>query len=97
MGFNYIEGKKILLRVMSRGVPRRVSSKRMERISRYGGVSYAIECVITMRRDLDSLQNSHKEIEDLLSQHEEVFHLMPLGRPPDRGFEHTIEMDISAD
>jgi hypothetical protein len=97
MGFRDTEGKKIVLRGMSTGAPRTVSAKRMERIFRHGGVAYATECVITTQRDSDSRQQYQAEIRDLLSQHEQVFGLMPPGRPPDRGFEHTIEMEISTD
>jgi hypothetical protein len=93
MGFRDTEGKKIVLRGMSTGAPRTVSAKRMERIFRHGGVAYAAECVITTRRDSDSRQQYQVEIRALLSQHEQVFGLMSPGRPPDRGFEHTIEME----
>jgi hypothetical protein len=47
MGFRDSEGKRILLRGMSIGEPRTVSTKRMERIFRDGEVSYALECLIT--------------------------------------------------
>jgi hypothetical protein len=48
MGFRDSEGKKVVLRGMSIGAPRTVSTKRMERIFRHGEVAYATECVITM-------------------------------------------------
>jgi hypothetical protein len=53
MGFKDIEGKNIVLRGMSTGAPKTISAKRMERIFKHGGVSYATECVITMWRDSD--------------------------------------------
>jgi hypothetical protein len=31
-----------------------------------------------------------------LGQHQQVFEAIPLGRPPDRGFEHTIELEEGA-
>jgi hypothetical protein len=96
MGFKDNEGKRIVLRGMSTGPPRIASAKRMERIFRHGGVTYATECVITTRRDSDSRQQYQAEIGALLSQHEQVFSLMSPRRPPDRGFEHTIKMEEGA-
>ena len=53
MGFRDSEGKRIVLRSMSTGAPRAVSTKRMERIFRHGEVAYATECLITTRRNSD--------------------------------------------
>jgi hypothetical protein len=78
---------------MSIGAPRTVSAKRMERILRHGEVAYAIECLITTQKDSKDRQQYHTEIKNLLGQHQQVFEKIPLGRPPDRGFEHTIELD----
>ena len=35
----------------------------------------------------------HLEIQAILDRHEVVFGDIPPGRPPDRGFEHTIELE----
>jgi hypothetical protein len=51
MGFKDHDGKKVVLRGMSIGAPRTVSTKRMERIFRHGEVSYAIKCLITTWKD----------------------------------------------
>jgi hypothetical protein len=51
MGFRDQYGKKVVLRGMSIGAPRTVSSKRMERIFRHGEVAYAVECLITTHKD----------------------------------------------
>jgi hypothetical protein len=96
MGFRETKGKKIVLRGMSTRGPRTVSKKRIERIFRHGGVAYAVECVITMQRDSDNCQQYQEEIMDFFSQCEQFFSMMSPGRPPDRGFEHTIEMEILA-
>jgi hypothetical protein len=97
MRFRGIEGKKIVLRGMSTGTPKTVSVKRMERIFIHGRVAYAAKCVITTWRDSDGRQQYQAKIRALLSQHEEFFGPMSRGRPPNRGFDHTIEMDISTD
>jgi hypothetical protein len=71
-----------------------MSAKRMERIFRHGDVAYAVECLITTKRDSDGREQYHPEIRALLSQYEPVFGPIPPGRPPDRGFEHTIELEV---
>jgi hypothetical protein len=50
MGFRDSEGKRIVLRGMSRGAPKTFSTKRMERIFRHGEVVYVVECLITTQR-----------------------------------------------
>jgi hypothetical protein len=47
MGFRDSEGKKILLRGMSTGVPRKFSVKRMERIFRHGEAIDALSRIPT--------------------------------------------------
>jgi hypothetical protein len=68
----------------------------MERIFRHGDVAYAAECSITTRKDSEVREHYHPQIRELLSQYEPVFGLIPPGRPPDRGFEHTIELEAGA-
>jgi hypothetical protein len=41
-------------------------------------------------------QQYHTEIKNLLGRHQQVFEAIPLGRPPDMGFEHTIELEEGA-
>jgi hypothetical protein len=51
MGFIDQDGKKVVLRVMSIGALRTVSTKRMESIFRHGEVAYAAECLFTTQKD----------------------------------------------
>jgi hypothetical protein len=96
MGFRDHDGKKVVLRGMSTGAPMTVSAKRMERIFKHGEVAYAAECLITTRKDSEGQQQYHTEIKNLLGRHQQVFESIPPGRPPDRGFEHTIELEEGA-
>jgi hypothetical protein len=96
MGFRDQDGKKVVLRGMSTGAPRTVSAKRMERIFRHGEVAYVAECLITTQKDSEGRQQYHTEIKNLLGRHQQVFEAIPPGRPPDRGFEHTIELEEGA-
>jgi hypothetical protein len=51
MGFIDAEGKKVVLRTISNGKPRTVSTKRMERIFRHDDVAYVAECLNTTHRE----------------------------------------------
>jgi hypothetical protein len=93
MGFKDSEGKRIVLTGISTRAPRTVSAKRMERIFMHGEVAYAAECLITTWRDLDGQQQYQTEIKTLLGRHQQVYGLIPPGRSPDKGFEHTIELE----
>jgi hypothetical protein len=66
MGFRDQDGKKVVLRGMSTGAPRKISSKRMERIFRHGEVAYVAECLITTQKDSEGRQQYHTEIKNLL-------------------------------
>jgi hypothetical protein len=93
MGFRDHDGKKVVLRGMSIGAPRTVSTKRMERIFIHGELTYVAECLITMWKDSKGRQQYHTEIKNLLERHQQVFGLIPLGSQPDIWFEHTIELE----
>jgi hypothetical protein len=66
MGFRNSDRKRIVLRGMSRGAPKTVSAKRMERIFRHGEVAYAAECLITAQRDSEGRQQYQTKIRNLL-------------------------------
>jgi hypothetical protein len=68
----------------------------MERIYKHGDVAYAFECLITIQRASYGRQRYHTEIRAMLGKHEQVFGQIPPGKPPDRGFEHTIELEEGA-
>jgi hypothetical protein len=85
--------KRVVLRGMSMGAPRTVSAKRMERIFRHGEVAYATECLITSQKDSKGRQRYQIEMRNLLGRYQQVFCSIPPGRPPDKGFEHTIELE----
>ena len=46
--------------------------------------------------DDEGRRHYHTDIQDLLSRHDKVFGQIPPGRPPDKGFEHTIELEEGA-
>jgi hypothetical protein len=51
MGFRDQDRKKVVLRGISKGAPRIVLTKRMERILKNGEVAYVVECLITTQKD----------------------------------------------
>jgi hypothetical protein len=93
MGFRDNDGKRVVWRGMPTGAPRTVSTKRIERIFKHGEVAYVAKCLITTRKDSEGRQQYHTEIRNLLGRHQQVFGSIPPGRPPNRGFEHTIELE----
>jgi hypothetical protein len=66
MGFRDQDGKKVVLRGMSIGAPRTVSTKKMESIFRHREVAYAVECLITTQKDSKGRQQYDTEIKILL-------------------------------
>jgi hypothetical protein len=96
MSFRDASGSRVVLRGMSTGAPRAVSAKRMERIFCHIDVAYAVECLITTRKDSEGREHYHPQIIELLTQYGALMGPIPLGRPPDRGFEHTIELETGA-
>jgi hypothetical protein len=96
MSFKDTNGSKVVLRGMSTGAAKTVSTKRMVRIFTHGDVAYAAKCLITTRMDLDGRQHYHPQIRALSSQYESVLGSIPSGQPPDKGFEHTIELEARA-
>jgi hypothetical protein len=52
--------------------------------------------LITTQKDSEGRQQYHIEIKNLLGRHQQVFEAIPPRRPPDRGFEHTIELKEGA-
>jgi hypothetical protein len=96
MSFRDASGLRVVMRGMSTGAPQTVSTKRMERIFRHDDVSYAAECLITTRKDSEGREQYHPQIGELLDQYEPIFGSIPLGRPPNRGFENMIELEVGA-
>jgi hypothetical protein len=65
----------------------------MESIFRHRDAAYATQFFIMSRINDEDTRNYHAYIQDLLRRHEKVFGKIPPGRPPDRGFENTIELE----
>jgi hypothetical protein len=91
MRFNPTNDKKVFLRGMSNGGPNIVSTKRREAFFRYTDVSFERKCLITIQKSTKEQQHHLVEIQSLLCKHDCVFGEITLGRPRDKGFEHTIE------
>ena len=89
-------GKEVLLRGLSNGAPKVVSAKRMERTFRRGQVAWAAGVIIHPTSSPKNQGNFHFEIQNILDKHSIVFNDLPPGLPPDRGFEHVIELEQGA-
>lgn len=91
------DGKKRILRALSDGGPKEVSSHRMETIIRHRDILWATQCFISSKEP--SSQDGkpyHIDIQHILDKHGVVFGDIPHGVLPDRGFEHVIELEDGA-
>ncbi|XP_059078144.1 uncharacterized protein LOC131876700 [Cryptomeria japonica] len=86
-------GKKTILRAASDGGPKEVSSHRMETIIRHNDVIWASHCLVKSKTPTpQDGKVFHVDIQSMMDRHGRVFGDIPFGVPPDRGFEHGIEM-----
>jgi hypothetical protein len=70
-----------------------VMAKRMEAIFRRDEIVYAAECRISAHLHEQGKIHYTPEIQEILDKHHKVFGPIPPGVPPDRGFEHIIELE----
>jgi hypothetical protein len=92
MSFNIEEGKRVMLEGMAGGTPRVVTSKKMHVIFWREEIVYVVECFIMDTNDGRNKQY-HPDIKRILHKHKRVLEPIPLGQPPDRGFEHIIILE----
>jgi hypothetical protein len=81
---------------MSNDTPRIVLAKQVEGILRHGYVAYVVECLITTKKPSGRNHRYQVDIQTLLSKYDQVFRQIPVGRPTDMGFKHTIELEEGA-
>jgi hypothetical protein len=96
MSFTEEGGRKVVLRGMTGNSAKIVTAKRMEAIFRREEIVYATECRILTRVDEQGKVHYTPEIQEILDKHHKVFGPIPPGVPPDRGFEHIIELEAGA-
>jgi hypothetical protein len=65
----------------------------MDVIFRHGDVAYATKCLITMQKSSQECQHYDVDIQGFLGKHDRVFRPLLTRRPPDRGFEHVIDLE----
>jgi hypothetical protein len=98
MEMSFIEegGRKVVLPSMTGNAAKVFMAKRMEAIFRRDEIVYAAECRIATRVDEQRKVHYTPEIKEILDKHHKVFGPIPPGVPPDRGFEHIIELEEGA-
>jgi hypothetical protein len=67
MSFRDISESRVVLRDMSLGAPRAVSTKMMEQIFHHGDVAYPAKCLTTTGKDSEGIEHYHPQIRKLLS------------------------------
>ena len=72
-------------------LPQTVSAHRMEAVFWKGDIEWAVE--LRASEAGTTGQTVHPEIQSILDRYAIVFGEIPPGQPPDRGFEHTIELE----
>jgi hypothetical protein len=98
MEMSFVEegGHKVVLRGMTGNSARVVTAKRMEAIFRREEIVYAVERKISTWVDEKGKVHYTPEIKRILDKHQKVFGPIPPGVPPDKGFEHIIELEAGA-
>lgn len=91
-----VDGKKMVLKAMPDGGSRMVSARRMEALFRHGDMDCAVQCFVSSKPTPNSEPHYHVDIQVVLDKHSKVFGEIPPGRPPERGFEHVIELEEGA-
>jgi hypothetical protein len=89
-------GRKVVLRGMTGNSTKVVTAKRMEAIFRREEIVYAAECRISAHVDEQGKVHYTLEIQEIIDKHNKVFGPIPPRVPPDRGFEHIIELEARA-
>jgi hypothetical protein len=93
MSFNGENGKRVTLKGMSGNSPRFVTTKCMEAIFKREDIVYATKCLIPVQVDKEGHPKYSHDIQRIIDTHNKVFEPIPPGKPPDRGFEHIIELE----
>jgi hypothetical protein len=93
MEFQGQDGKRVVLRGMNTYPPKVVTAEKMEAVMRQDDIAWVAEFQISVQKPKGEEPNFSREIKALLKKHQKVFGDIPPGRPPDRGFEHTIELE----
>jgi hypothetical protein len=93
--FNTEEGKRDMLKGMTGESPRVVTTKKMHAIFRREDIFFAVEYFIMDKNDGTNKQYP-PYIQRILHKHKWVFEPIPLGKSPERGFEHIIELEEGA-
>jgi hypothetical protein len=78
---------------MTGNVTKVVTAKRMEAIIQRDEIVYASKCRVVTRVDEQGKVHYTPEIKEILGKHHKVLGHIPLGVPPDRGFENITKLD----
>ena len=98
MDFTFIvDGKKVVLRRIANEGPKEVSTHRMEEIFRCDDIAWVAHYFASAEPIKGQrIPPQDNNLQNILSAHDGVFMDIPLGMPPHRGFEHTIELEAGA-
>ena len=75
---------------------RTISFRWLERLARHNIIEWATICALMPTQEEQHKIEYHPDIQKLRIKYEKVFSEIPLGKPPDRGIEHIIELEEGA-
>jgi hypothetical protein len=93
MSFTEASRRKVVLRGMIGNSAKVVTIERMEAIFRREEIVYVAECEISARVEKKGKIHYAPDIHRIIDKHSKFFGAIPPGVPPDRGFEHIIELE----
>jgi hypothetical protein len=96
MYFKEESGRKLVLRGMTGNSAKVFTTKRMDAIFRREEIVCDVECKIRECVEKNGKIHYAPEIHRIIDKHSRVFGPIPHGVPPDRGFEHIIELEEGA-
>lgn len=88
-----VDGKVLVLKVIRDSRCRMISFIRMEILMQHDMVEWTTNYVLMPTQEEHQKPVYHPHIQELRIKHTKVFSDIPLGKPPNRGIEHIIELE----
>ena len=92
--FQDAAGKEVALRGVNTYPKQVINAHSMRYLLIHGDIEWDVECFISTKGNTLEVAQYLKDIQKLIRKHKRVFGDLPHGRPPDRGVEHKIELEI---
>ena len=91
-----VDGRTHVLKAICSGDVRTISFRWLERLSRHNNIKWVEICTLMPTQKEQHKTKYHPDIQKLRIKYEKLFNEIPLGKPPDRGIECSIELEKGA-